>query len=533
MTIHLRQVRLALVVSCLLAVPALAADEEGVASTAALIDQHIFDRLRQEQVEPAPPSTDAEFARRVWLDIAGRIPSAARARQFLADSRADKRSRLVEQLLDDTGYSNHFTTYWRNILMPEVQSDEQVRQLLPGFDAWLRQHLAHNTPYDQLVREIITVPLASRGRDAQIARSGEERSPIAFFQAKEIAPENLAAATSRIFLGIRLECAQCHDHPFDHWTQEQFWSYASFFAGIERQGQEGVLGRVEEIFDRRELRIPDTVTVVQASYLDGSDPHWRPGAGSRQILADWITSAGNPYFARMTVNRIWGKFFGVGLVDPVDDFTLHNTCSHPELLETLAERLVAQDFDIKFLIRAITASRAYQLSSARRGEPSDDREVTLQQFASMAVKGLTPDQLLDSLTEASGYSQPFPPRPPSANPPSLRTEILELFANDTDPPTGQQTSILQALALMNGEFVASIVDPQQSRTLADVVNAPVSTAERVESLFFATLSRPPTVDESRRFVEFVQSSGAANDEPRALADVFWALLNSAEFATNH
>ncbi len=495
-----------------------------VTTTAEIIDRDIFERLSAERVTPAAQSSDAEFLRRIWLDVAGKIPPAAEVRRFLADTRSDKRSRVIEQLLNSSNYANHFATFWRDILLPELKSDEQVQQLLPGFDAWLRQHLRHDTAYDQLIREIVTTRLTIAGRDVRAAASGDERSAIAFYQAKEIAPANLAAATSRIFLGIRLECAQCHDHPFDDWKQRQFWSFAAFFAGLVRQGDDGVLGRVSEVFDRRELLIPDSETVVQAGFLDGSDPRWRRGVTSRQILAEWITSPDNPYFARMAVNRIWGKFFGIGLVDPVDDFTASNPCSHPQLLDALARDFVAHNFDVKFLIRAITTSRAYQRSSAADGDASG------RLFASMPIKGLTPEQLLESLLEAGGYSQQSPPPANGTGAGSPRDEILELFANDTDPPTAQQTSILQALALMNGALIEAVVDLQRSPRLAGLANSSQSTQQQIETLFLATLSRLPTQAESRRMQEFIASN---SDARRALGHVFWALLNSAEFGANH
>lgn len=505
-------------------------DEPLHRSTAATIDNHVIGQLQAVRLKPSPRSTDSEFLRRVWLDIAGRIPPASVARQFPANTDPDRRERLIGDLLEHSGYVRHFTTFWGNVLIPEVKSNEDVQRLLPGFDAWLREHLARNTPYDQMVREIITTPLKSAAAEMQMRRQGAEQSPIAFFQAKEIAPENLAAATSRIFLGIRIECAQCHDHPFDDWSQKQFWSYASFFAGIERQGNNGIFGQVEEVFDRREMLIPDTDIVVQAGYLDGTTPQWKFRTGSRRILADWIVSKDNPYFARMAVNRLWGKFFGVGLVDPVDDFTSFNPCSHPELLDSLAEQFIQSGFDLKFLIKAMTTSRSYQFSGVRTPESPTGP----QQFALMPVRGLTPEQLYDSIAEATGLFEPFRvPSPGDSRRMTQRDEILELFANDTDPTTEQQTSILQALALMNGQLTASAVDLKQSRTLAAIAEFPMSTEERVASLFYASVSRPPDSGEKEKFVSWVKSGGATGDSSQALADVFWALLNSTEFATNH
>jgi hypothetical protein len=509
--------------------PPLSEKTDAIKTAADVIDAHIFSRLEQAGVPPAERADEAEFLRRVWLDLAGKVPPVMVVRDFLADDDPKKREKAVDELLSGSRYVVHFTTYWRSVLVPEANNDERVQQLLPGFEAWLRERLAANTAYDQLVREILTYPLQSpEGRGMTPQRAASEVSPVAFYQAKEIAPENLAAATSRIFLGMRIDCAQCHDHPFDKWKREEFWSYAAFFAGIERQGDQGIYGPVQEVFDRRELRVPDTTQVVQAGYLDGSEPRWETRLGSRETLAAWMTSHDNPYFARAAVNRVWGKLLGVGLVDPVDDFGESNPCSHPKLLEELAAEFAAQKFDVQFLIRAITSSRAYQLSS-RRTHPSQDQPGT---FARMAAKGLTPEQLYDSLSQATGVFQPFvAPAPTDAAPQDARSMFLELFANDTDPITKQQATVLQALALMNGREVTAAVDLQQSRTLRAVCELPQSSTERIETLFLATLSRPPREEELQRCLAHLERE--AENQDQALADVFWALLNCNEFQVNH
>jgi len=440
--------------------------------------------------------------------------------------------RLQKGAVRIEGYITHFTTFWRNVMMPEVNADFQVRFLVPGFDSWLRKQLTENTQYDVLVKEILTTPLDSgqNNRRNPYSRLGES-SPLAFFQGKQIAPENLAAATSRIFLGIRLECAQCHDHPFDSWKQEDFWSLAAFYGGIERQGNQGVFGRVRELFDRRELNIPGTETVVQAGYLDGTEPQWRFRVGPRETLAAWITAPGNPYFARTAVNRMWGHFFGVGIVDPIDDFTADNPPSHPELLDLLAKEFAAHNFDLKFLIRVITASRTYQLSSLKTNEETDSPQL----FARMAVKGLTGEQIYDSVAQATGLYRPFSSRNPfsfGGNDP--RGEFLETFANDADATTERQTTILQALAMMNGQLVAGATNLTQSRSLAAVAEFPGSTtAERIENLYFLTLSRKPRPEETERLVKYVERGGEKSDPKKSLGDVFWALLNSSEFMFNH
>ena len=367
-----------------------------VRRVADMIDELVADAWKKNNVTPAPLSSDSEFLRRVYLDVTGKIPSLADAMDFLESATPNKRREVVDRLLEGPGYITHFTTYWRNVMIPEVKADFQVRSLVPSFDAWLRRKLTDNTQYDQLVKEILTTSLESaRNRRNQNERLGET-SPLAFYQAKQIAPENLAAGTSRIFLGIRIECAQCHDHPFDSWNREQFWSFAAFFGGIERTGNRGIFGTIRELFDRRELNVPGTDTVVQASYLDGTEPQWRFRVGPRQTLAEWITSPKNPYFARTAANRLWGYFFGRGIVDPVDDFTATNPPSHPKLLDYLAKEFAAHNFDLKFLIRAITASRTYQLTSLKTHSSQTEPRL----FSRMAVRGLTSEQIFDSVAQA-------------------------------------------------------------------------------------------------------------------------------------
>lgn len=509
-------------------------NDREVARVAALIDKHVARQWKQHKVTPAPIAEDAEFLRRVHLDIAGKIPTVSEVRAFLADESADKRRRVVEQLLESPAYITNFSNKWRSALMPEADSDIQVRLLVPGFEAWLRDKLREDAGYDELVREILTLslePPEANGRNAFMAATGTA-SPVAFYQAKQIAPESLAAATARMFLGVRIECAQCHDHPFDDWKQEEFWSFAAFFAGIERRNPEqGVFGGVRELLDRREIAIPDSDKVVQAEFLDGSPPRFRFREGPRTTLAEWVASADNPYFARTAANRLWGHFFGIGLVDPLDDFGPHNPPSHPELLNILAEELAAASFDIKFLIRAITASDTYQRTSRKTHESQSNPRL----FARMAVRAMTPEQLYDSLLRAIGRYEPYSPqRGFLIGSGDSRGQFLELFANDRDSPTETQTTILQALAMMNGDYVAGATAVEQSKTLAAVLDYPLLDTEgRIETLFLATFSRPPRAEELGRLSEYVEQSGDDDQQRKALADVFWTLLNSSEFLFNH
>jgi hypothetical protein len=359
-------------------------------------------------------------------------------------------------------------------------------------------------------------------------------TPVGFYQAKQLKPENLAAGTARMFLGVRIECAQCHDHPFDAWKREQFWGYAAFFAGVERDqnGEKGALDAIRELFDRRELAIPGTDTKVVPTYLDGAQPKLKFRDSSRTKLADWMISDSNAYFAKTAVNRLWGQFFGIGIVNPVDDFTADNPPSHPELLDELARQFAGHKFDFKFLIRAVTASKTYQLSSRQTHKSQENPRL----FARMALKGLTPEQLFDSIAQATGYHEPYANR----NPGQLgmmnngaREDFLQMFDNSRDSVIEQQTTILQALSMMNGQFVSDATGLDKSATLGAIAEFPLMTSgDRIEALYLAAFSRKPRTDELDRLVRYVDSGGAAKDPKKALSDVFWALLNSSEFLFN-
>lgn len=511
---------------------------------AARIDHLIAARWDEARIKPVALADDAEFLRRVYLDLIGRIPSAAEAKGFLDDRTPDKRCRLVEQLLAHQSYVEHFSNVWRDLLLPEARTNAEVQGQLNGFNNWIRKQLSQNVSYDRMVRELITMPFADeRVRSRKKTVSNQQpaevvATPLAYYLAKEVKAENLAGSTARLFLGVRLECAQCHDHPSAPWTRQQFWSYAAFFASLQRNSPEDG-ATIREVFDRREMKIPGGTQSVEARYLDGGEPEWRYNVSARTTLADWLTAPANPYFSRSAVNRVWAHLFGVGLIDPVDDLRTDNLPSHPELLDDLARQFVAQRFDVKYLIRAITASRTYQLTSARSEATSDPlgEAGRARLFARMALKGLTAEQLFDSLALATGYREPAPAAEGEVNnaPGNAdRNEFLALFAPTGQPPTQVQTSIQQALTLMNGHFIAEATRGKRSGTLATVAGeAKLDTQGRIEALFLATLSRRPTPKESARLVEYVDRSGQKKDAQRALADVFWVLLNSTEFCVNH
>jgi hypothetical protein len=510
----------------------LAVASAGPAAAGALtrvIDELVAARWEATGTRPAPPASDAEFLRRVCLDLTGKIPAASEARDFLDDTATDKRARLVERLLQSPGYSAHMAATWKELLVPEAANNNQIAFAVTDFDPWLRRMFAENVGYDALVRQIVTAEVKPGGNLRGLPIGQGLPSPFAFYAAKEGKPENLAASTARVFLGVRLECAQCHDHPFARWKRDEFWSYAAFFGGIERVGPVQAFFQGREVANRRELTVPGTGRVAQARFLDGSAPEWAPGANTRVVLADWMTAPENPFFARAMVNRVWAQLLGTGLVDPVDDLGVENPPSHPELLDALARGFAAHGFDLHDLIRAIVASQAYGLSSTGDSTGAEDPRL----FARMPVRGMTPIQLYESLVQAAGLraepDQPYFVR--SLN--SFRREFLDRFATPDEKATEPQTSILQVLTLMNGRLMTTAASFETGGTLPAVAAANfLDTPAKLEALYLAALSRRPRPEELQRLMAYIASSKGP-DPRRPLADIFWAVLNSAEFRLIH
>ena len=321
------------------------AERDPYALTARL-DKHIEKQWEASKAVPAPLASDGEFVRRVYLDLAGRIPRNSEVRKFLDDKDPAKRRKLVEELLGDAKrddgkdfnpqYVTNFTNVWRAIMLPQG-NNQQVQALAPQMEAWLRRRIRENVPYDQMVRELLTAPTNFD------RRGGNQIDPTvqAFYQANENKAENLGAAASRLFLGIKLECAQCHNHPFAKWTRDQFWEFAAFFASVQPpqpmrgqpRPQPGTPGK-----ELRELTIPNTnpPRTVSAKFLDGKEPEWKDKTGTRSTLVEWMTAADNPYFARAIVNRMWTYFFGAPLVNPAEGTNEEIPAVHKELLDSLA-----------------------------------------------------------------------------------------------------------------------------------------------------------------------------------------------------
>jgi Protein of unknown function (DUF1549)/Protein of unknown function (DUF1553) len=486
---------------------------------AARIDRHLATRFTAARIQPAPIADDAEFLRRVYLDLTGRVPRAADVHEFLADRSPNRRAQLIDRLLEEPRHSVHQANVWRADLLPEIAADRQAALFQVGFQNWFIERFRAGTPYDRMVRELIAVPIPVGSDGAPVLRDPERSNALAFIAAKDGKPENLAAAVGRSFLGLRLECAQCHDHPFASWTQRQFWSQSAFFAGLRQRG--GRFAPVTESPDRRELAMPGKNRMVRAAFLDGRKTTFSNGQSSRIALAEWVTAPDNPYFARATVNKVWAQLFGIGLVDPVDDFRDDNPPSAPELLDDLTRAFVDSGYDLSYLLRAICRSQAYQRTSARTHSSQDGTNLP----ARMGVKAMTAEQFIDSLALVTGYRD-------DSDGGASRRQFLTRFAL-TGPAGEPETSVQQALTLLNGRFVAWATDPERCPTLLAITQTPgLSTTERIDALVITTLGRKPTPRERSRFEKHVRGVDSARESER-LADVFWVLLNCSEFRLNH
>ena len=484
------------------------------------IDAVLAARWAEAKLRPAAIADDGDFLRRVSLDLIGKIPTASVAADFLDDPAPGKRLALVDRLLDSPAYTTHATEIWRRLLLPEADTEDLARQVSGNFETWLRKMVIEDAGYDRIVREILTAKLNVQTANVVNTMSRPVPSPVAYYTAKENKPENLASGVSRVFLGVRLECAQCHNHPFASWKREQFWSLAAFFAEIAPQTPDDgqAARRMPSTVPIRELTIPGTKKVVKATHLDGSAPVWRPRADSREILADWITAPENPYLAKAVVNRVWARFFGLGLVEPVDDLDNATTSEFSGLLDELADQFRAHGYNLKFLIRVLTATRAYNLSSV-----ANQIESSGPAFAAMPLRGLSPVQLFDSLSQATGSGSP-----------ADRGRFLELFATRDVRPVEAETTIIQALTIMNGSYIDSATNPETSQVLAAIVKAPfLDTPARIDTLYLATLARRPRPEERDFLVKYVDGRTREEDRSKALADIFWAILNGPEFHLNH
>ncbi|RMF85654.1 MAG: DUF1553 domain-containing protein [Planctomycetota bacterium] len=485
------------------------------------IDEAIHAKLRKLRIAPSEVCDDATFARRVYLDVIGIPPTVDEIRAFLADERDDKRARLIDELLQRPEFPEVWAMKWAEML--RIESQKLNVKGVQLYTAWLRDAIQRDAPMDQIVRELLT------------ADGGNYQNPPANFYLVEREPTLMAENVAQVFLGIRIQCAQCHNHPFERWTMDDYYSFAAFFAQIGRKPSEDPRETIIYNSRRGEVAHKRTGAPVAPKFLGGATPEIPPGGDRRAVLADWLTSPDNPWFAQCFANRVWAHFMGRGLIDPPDDVRVSNPPSHPQLLRELGRRFVAGGYDIRALVRDICNSRTYQLST--RANPSNANDE--RNFSHARVRRLSAEQLLDAICAATGVKEKFAGLPLGARSVQVAdartgSYFLETFGRPAresactcerrDDPT-----LSQALHLINGATIESKINAPNGllgRLLAE--NQPPETI--IETLYLAALSRPPTDAEHAAALKYV---GESPDPTNGLRDLFWALLNSQEFVFQH
>jgi hypothetical protein len=417
-------------------------------------------------------------------------------------------------------------TTWRNRILPLGVEPERSREAI-GLQKWLRSRFAKNLRYDNLVGELL------------LTIGGDELGPALYFRANDLSPEKLAASSAELFLGLKLECAQCHDHPFSDWSQRDFWGLAAFFARVKAADEQGMMmGTSYRLVDaeRGDVQLPDSSEVVPPKYPRGDAAYDEARRTRRTQLALWLTSRDNRYFARAAVNWAWSHMFGRGLVDSLDNLTAAQATGNTALLDELAKHFVESGFNVRELWRTLANTRAYQLSS----QHSNADTVPPELFARMLAKPLTPEQLYDSFVVLAPTATlaAMPSGPAGAPAINLDEDPVRLeFVRRMRPPPGSVTEYragtLQALMLMNGRATAEVTAADRS-TLLGAIDAPFMTGEdQVEAMFLAALARRPDSEERDACAKELSECKATEERNRVLADLLWALVNSTEFAFNH
>ncbi len=576
------------------AAPIAAKEQRAPAFGPDAIDAALREAWRGKGVEPAPRADDATFLRRVYVDVAGTVPPPEVTARFLADRSPDKRRKIVDELLASPAYADHWMNYWDDVLMGRDTRGNLVDRV--AFRTWLRARFAEDARWDRIARDLVAATgqnsaggprLKGPGLAAQVPMDAEEdgaaerakvNGAVNWSLRFEQAPQDLAGSASRVFLGVQIQCAQCHDHKTEKWKQDDFRRFASAFLHakidpIDTGKPMGAIKRVALVdiprvaprFAKNAETAP--IAAAKATALDGTD--LAKGDGTRKALAAWMTSRDNAWFAKAFVNRMWGHFLGRGFTDPVDDIRPSNPATMPELLDRVAADFVAHDFDVKHLIRTICATEAYQLAASKAGDPkgADPENLLWSRFH---LVPLGPEELLNALLRVTSVEQAAE-KAGIKNLDALRTQLVRQYAflfdvDETDDVPDYSGTVSQALAMLNGALVAQGARAFPGTALADVLALPGDDAQKVEALALRVLARKPTDDERAKWVAYVQTAttpapatiapapGAAakkkasgggpldrlanrraGGDPKRLAyeDLLWAMLNSSEFVFNH
>ena len=480
------------------------------------IDEHVDRRLAKLNVTASPVCDDAEYHRRVYLDLTGTLPTPAATRRFLADAAPDKRAKLVESLLNTPEFADLWALRWADLLRVDRQTlgPERART----YYGWVRRSVAENVPFDRFARELVTAegPLAEVG-------------PANFYQVVT-KPGEMASNLAQVLLGVRIGCAECHHHPFDRWTQADYTGMVGFFTPVSARGGAVVAGTAPA------LKHPRTGQPVFAHALGATPPAADPTGDRREVLADWMTRPDNPYFARNLSNRVWAWMLGVGIVEPVDDVRATNPPSNPELLDALARFTVENKYDVRKLIAFIAASRTYQASS----RPNATNERDERNFSRALLKRPEAEVLLDMVSQATGVGEKFQGSPGVTRAVQLwdskvRHDFLKRFGRPSrvtacECERTREPSVAQVLTLLNSPDIQAKLS-HEAGTVARLTREHADDAKLTEDLYLTFFARPPTAEETAVAVAHLRKHAA--DRRRGAEDLAWALLNSTEFLFNH
>lgn len=484
------------------------------------IDELVWSKLRQLAIVPSGLCTDAEFLRRATIDVIGTLPSVDEARAFAADPDPQKRTKKIDQLLERPELADYWALRWGDVL--RVDSAAISPKGAYVFHHWLRGAVQANMPYHAMVRAI----LIAQGDSTLVG-------PANLYRAVK-GPEELAITVSQVFLGVRLECAQCHHHPYERWGQDDFYGLAAYFARLQRKtgprGQEIILTSANG-----DMKHPRTKAIISPHPLGRPPSNSSPSPDLRTELADWLTAPDNPFLARMVANRIFAHFLGRGLVEPVDDMRTTNPASNEPLLDALARCTVEQHFNLRELMRVILNSRVYQLTS----HTNETNALDSQNFSHAAVKSIPAEVLMDAISQATEVPEKFDGMPLGTRAIQLwdnrlPSYFLELFgkpvrASVCECERSAEPSMTQALHLLNSPGIERKVSSPQGR-VRRLLNAGKADSELIDELYLATLSREPTSQEKNELTTIL---AVGSDRRRAAEDILWALLNSPEFVFNH
>jgi len=559
-----------------LVVPASAQDTQTEAnlSGSALINHWIRAKWADAQVKPAAKTNDAEFMRRIYLDIVGQIPSLEEAEKFLADRNSSKREKLVDALLKDDRYADHWADIWSGVIVG-FDKDQRAQGMRNEGTRDFKEMLEKNIAYDEFARKVITAEgwVAERYGAAMMMSSDkkDEKKPAGiasylvrqFREAGKDFPKALAGKLTRAFMGVQIQCAQCHDHPFDKWTQEEFYGMASFFTEVRvkrdpkdadmrgyhvEDAMRGPVGKKLAGMGGPDLSIPDSKTgPIKPSFIETKQGA-ESGVSRRVSYAKYVTSPENLQFAKMAVNRYWAHFFGTGIVNPVDDFNGKNKASHPELLNELAKDFIAHKYDLHWLIRALAGSEAYSLTSRSSAKERDLQAEKL--YALARVRALMPEQIVRSVMEASGLDdspmmamgRPGGKGPAGKGMRGARGEgaqailmrLTAQFRNTFDDDEGSEAvdfagTIPSALMMMNSQVIGAGTTARPFSGFGEMLAKHPTPDSKVKAIFLSCLSRLPSSAEASRWMSHVtRASGQSGYE-----DLMWTLLNTSEFLFNH